>query len=188
MTTTDASGHELAPWLVLAVGNPSRGDDALGPTLIERLLQDNIDASDVEFLIDFQLQIEHALDLAGRRAVLFVDAARPGVVGANLSNNTMVQTEQDIRAAGAAITPIHADEAVTPATHALCAEAVLHVAQLFDNTVPPAWQLAIEGQSFDLGEGLSEQAERHLCEALTLANRWLDQRRSEAFSFPKPRI
>jgi Ni,Fe-hydrogenase maturation factor len=27
----------IAPLLVLAVGNPSRGDDALGPALAERL-------------------------------------------------------------------------------------------------------------------------------------------------------
>ena len=39
---------EVPPLLVLAWGNPSRGDDALGPLLAERLLahmQDSTDAS-----------------------------------------------------------------------------------------------------------------------------------------------
>ena len=34
-----------APLLVLAVGNPSRGDDALGPLLLERLQADGWDAA-----------------------------------------------------------------------------------------------------------------------------------------------
>jgi hydrogenase maturation protease len=79
-----------ASWLVLAVGNPSRGDDALGPALLERLRDAGVDAAgDVELLTDFQLQIEHALDLQGRQAVLFVDAARPGVADGAASTATV---------------------------------------------------------------------------------------------------
>jgi len=64
--------------VVLAVGNPSRGDDALGPLFLERLAElreqgGNWDG--VELLTDFQLQIEHAVDLEGRALVLFVDAS-----------------------------------------------------------------------------------------------------------------
>ncbi len=181
----DALNTPVAPWLVLAVGNPSRGDDALGPALIDRLSQDIDHASDVEFLIDFQLQVEHALDLNGRLAVLFVDAAHPGVITTELpiGNRQLDDTTipcAEAHSAGVAITPIRADESVTPATHALSAQAVLHVAQLFEGAVPPAWQLAIEGQLFDLGEGLSEQAECNLNKAVVLAQQWLDTRRSEA--------
>jgi hypothetical protein len=63
--------------LVIAVGNRSRGDDALGPLLLDRLERWRASGdrgADLELLEDFQLQIEHALDLAGRRLVLFVDA------------------------------------------------------------------------------------------------------------------
>jgi hydrogenase maturation protease len=149
-----------APWLVLAVGNPSRGDDALGPMLLDRLHDAGGNApADVELLADFQLQVEHALDLRGRRGVLFVDAARPGVV------------------AQAALTRIGADETLPPASHALRPQAVLHVAQRLDGAAPPAWQLAIEGRSFALGEGLSADAERHLAQAQRLACEWLHARR-----------
>jgi hypothetical protein len=67
---------------------------------------------------------------------------------------------------------------VTPASHSLSAEAVLHVARQLDGSVPPAWQLAIEGHSFALGEKLSDSAELHLHEALVLTRRWLDERRA----------
>jgi len=152
----------IAPWLVLAVGNPSRGDDALGPALLQRLCDARVDADgEVELLGDFQLQVEHALDLHGRNAVLFVDAARPGVVR------------------GAAVWPIGADARVPPASHALRPEAVLQVAQRLGG-VPAAWQLAIEGHSFTLGDRLSEAAARHLDAAVDLALAWLIAQRAAA--------
>ncbi|MEI2781775.1 MAG: hydrogenase maturation protease [Candidatus Competibacter sp.] len=64
--------------LILAVGNPSRGDDALGPLFLERLgewRERGGDWEGVELLTDFQLQIEHAVDLENRALVLFVDAS-----------------------------------------------------------------------------------------------------------------
>ncbi len=152
-----------AALLVLAVGNPSRGDDALGPLLLERLQQSNQPAlGDVELLTDFQLQIEHALDLDGRQAVLFVDAARPGT------------------ACGATLTPIHAVPGTLPASHALSPQAVLQVATQLAGEAPPAWQLAIEGAQFALGEGLSAVAEHHLTLALALAQQWLQSQRPNA--------
>ncbi len=60
------------PVLLLAVGNPSRGDDALGPRLAE--LAEAANLPGVEVIVDFQLQVEHALDLVGRERVIFVDA------------------------------------------------------------------------------------------------------------------
>jgi hydrogenase maturation protease len=150
-----------APWLVLAVGNPSRGDDALGPALLDRLHAQGMDGGgEVELLTDFQLQVEHALDLQGRRAVLFVDAARPGVARA------------------ATLTPIEPDDRLSAASHALRPQAVLHVARRVAADVPPAWLLAIEGGSFALGEGLSAGAERHLALAVDLAWGWLQAQRA----------
>lgn len=62
------------PILVLGYGNPSRGDDALGPMLLD-YIQQQLDTSKLEILTDFQLQIEHALDLQNRELVLFIDAS-----------------------------------------------------------------------------------------------------------------
>lgn len=150
----------VAPWLVLAVGNPARGDDALGPLLLERLRELGVGRDGaVELLTDFQLQIEHALDLRGRRGVLFVDAAHPGA------------------AQGAVLARVPADAAPGAATHALRPGAVLHVAVQLDGCAPPAWLLAIEGISFGLGEPPSAGGLRHLGCALALAQGWLFEQR-----------
>ena len=153
----------VAPLLIIAIGNPSRGDDALGPALLDILDAAGVQADgSVELLTDFQLQVEHALDLAGRRAVLFVDAAWP-TEGAD---------------AGATLTRIAADNAAPLTSHALRPQAVLHVCGALKQPVPPAWQLAIEGWSFELGAPMSEVAGSHLECALILARGWIDDRRS----------
>jgi hypothetical protein len=57
-----------APLLVFGWGNLSRGDDALGPLFVERLRvrAEEAGLAGLEFLEDYQLQVEHALDLADR--------------------------------------------------------------------------------------------------------------------------
>ena len=56
-------------------GNRSRGDDALGPLCVERLRDAMAQREDIEFLDDYQLMVEHVLDLHGRTRVLLVDAS-----------------------------------------------------------------------------------------------------------------
>lgn len=151
------------PWLVLAVGNPARGDDALGPLLLQALQAAGVaDGGDVEVLEDFQLMPEHALDLRGRRGVLFVDAAHLG--------------------RGVTLEPLVGSPSVLPATHALGAAGLLRVAQQIDGVAPPAWQLGIEGFAFGLGEGLSPGARTNLAKATTMAQDWLRQRRRSLLS------
>jgi hydrogenase maturation protease len=142
-----------APVVVFACGNPSRGDDALGPLLLDRL-QDWLDteglADTFELIGDFQLQIEHALDLAGRRLALFIDAghgtAAPFV----------------FREAVAVDTPGHS-------THALPPESVLAVLPRVSDEAPPsAFVLCVRGEEFELGEGLSLAASDYADAAFNL--------------------
>lgn len=150
------------PLLLIAVGNPSRGDDALGPALLARLETDGLDRDgDLELLTDFQLQVEHALDLVERQAVLFVDAALPGTT------------------AGVALTRVSPDPTPPGSSHALHPAAVLGVAQRLRHRVPPAWLIAIEGEHFGLGEGLSAVASERLERATALARDWIRARRAE---------
>lgn len=138
----------MSPVLVIGVGNPSRGDDALGPTFVERLAG----LPDVDLLTDFQLQIEHALDLTGRTRVFFVDASlREGV---HLDR----------------IEP-RSDEAAQ--THALSPQAVLEIHRQVVGPPPEAFVLAIGGASFQLGDELSASARANLEQALALFHRSL---------------
>lgn len=151
MLSLHAVGN-VAPTLVLAIGNPSRGDDALGPLAAERIEAMNLPG--VEVLVDFQLQVEHALDLVGRHRALFIDAS------ASLAEPFAL----------AAIEP-RRDASFT--SHALAPAAVLFNYQQLIGEPPPAWVLAIRGQSFELGEGLSAPAARALDAALVEVRAWL---------------
>ena len=146
--------------LILAVGNPSRGDDALGPLFLERLAEWQEQRGgwdEVELLTDFQLQIEHAVDLENRTLALFVDAS---VSCPPPFHFTRLQPARD----------------TSYTSHALSPAAVLHVYCKINKLLPPpAFQLAIRGERFELGESLSAAAEANLAEALKFAGRLLAQ-------------
>lgn len=148
----------VPPLLVLAWGNPSRGDDALGPLLAERLqahAQSAQPVGGVEVLTDFQLQVEHALDLVGRERVLFVDAAQ------DLAEPFVVRPLRPARGAGIG-------------SHALAPEAVLQVYEdLHGRAAPPATLLAIRASAFGLGTGPGAAALDDLDRAFPWACRWL---------------
>lgn len=147
-----------APTLVFGWGNPSRGDDALGPLFVEHftaLAARHPEWGELDFLTDFQLQVEHALDLQGRRRVLFVDASIDAPAPCSL---------QRIQAAR--------DASFT--THAMSPQAVLKVfADIDDGDPPPCWLLAIRAERFELGEPLSAAAQGNLTAALAAAADWI---------------
>ena len=136
----------VKPVLLFGYGNLSRGDDALGPLLLE-YVESHCDLEAIETLSDFQLQIEHALDLENRSLVLFVDASVSCISAFDF----------------AMLTPAR-DKSYT--THAMSPAAVLDVYQsIKKQTPPPCFLLSIKGEKFELGEGLSANAEQHLTQA-----------------------
>lgn len=145
-----ALNDPVAPLLVFAWGNRSRGDDALGPLVLDHLRASQPVGSGVDFLEDYQLQIEHALDLVGRSRVLFVDAS--------LSCTAPFE-----------VTELAAARDVGVATHTLSAPALLQVfCDLHARPPPPCTLLAIRGEGFELGAPLSAAAQANL----ELAQRW----------------
>lgn len=149
-----------APILIFGWGNPSRGDDALGPLFVDHI--EALQLPGVECLTDFQLQVEHALDLQNRHRVLFVDAS--------------VDAPAPFRIE--AIGPAN-DASFT--THAMSPQAVLQVyCDLNDEGPPPSWLMAIHGERFELGEPLSPLASANLDAALAWVRNWLAQPAAEA--------
>jgi hydrogenase maturation protease len=137
-----------APVLLFGIGNPSRGDDAIGPLAIERLAA--LDLRDTELLTDFQLQVEHALDMIGRREVVFIDAAASGPAPFRF-------------------------EPVTPAaqtgalSHTLAPDALLATYHRVSTVPCPAvYVLAVRGYDFALGAPLSDSADANLAAALRM--------------------
>ena len=149
----------IAPTLIFGWGNPSRGDDALGPLLLDRigaLLPYHPEWGAVDLLTDFQLQVEHALALDGRARVLFVDAS------ARLD-------EAPFRVS--LLEPAR-DSSFT--THALSPQGVMHVfSEVRGSRPPPCQLLAIAGEGFELGTPLSGAAAAHLDAAVAWVTEWL---------------
>jgi hydrogenase maturation protease len=157
-----------APVLVFGWGNPSRGDDALGPLFVERLKTwaGQAAVGRVDFLDEYQLQIEHALDLVGRTAVLFVDAS--------IDCTTPFQT-----------TSLRAARDASFTSHALSPESVMEVYRdLSRAEPPPCTLLAIRGRRFGLGDLPERSALLHMAKALTWGRRWLA---NSGCDFERPR-
>ena len=126
--------------VVLGWGNDSRGDDGARPGAARshrRRL-----ARRLPMVEDYQLQIEHALDLVGADCALFLDAGKD-------------------TPAPFAFSRLAPKRDATHSTHALSPEAVLDVyAQVRGEAPPPAFALCVRGESFELGEGLSPSRRR----------------------------
>jgi len=144
----------VAPILVFAIGNESRGDDALAPLLLRQLLAQGVDAQ-VELIEDYQLQVEHVTDLSGRRAVLFVDADMSCAAPFHFSAIAATQ-----------------DNSYT--SHAMSPFALLHTyRQVYGADGPTSFLLRIRGYGFELGDGLSIEAASNLAQASTKVREWI---------------
>ena len=147
-----------APVLVFGYGNPARGDDALGPALLERIASlraAHPEWPDIELLCDFQLQVEHVLDLDGRERVMFVDAdcaARPPFSWAR----------------------VHPARESSCLTHRMTPQALLQVYErVLGAAPPPSFLLGIRGDRFELGEPVSDDAAGNLACAVAFTVRLL---------------
>ena len=144
--------------VIFVTGNESRGDDAAGPLLLERLEADL--PAGTRVVREFQLQVEHALELRGADVALFVDAA------------CALETPFEFGEADG-------KGAVSSFSHALSPAAVLDVFRRIERVEPPpAFILGLRAVRFELGEGLSAPAEEALGEALAFAR--------ALFELPRP--
>lgn len=145
-----------APVLIFAIGNESRGDDALGPLLLRKLdnwLMESGHFEQFELIEEFQLQIENAMDIKDRKRVLFIDAGMDTPAPFSFYR-------------------LHASDEPVLYSHALAPKTLLKVYTQFYHEPPPdAFVLCIKGETFELGEPLSNNA----CENLALALAFVKQ-------------
>ena len=138
--------NKLSPTLIFTWGNPSRGDDAIGPQIYELLQKQAL--SDVDLLTDFQLQIEHVIDLENRQRVLFIDAS--------VSAKTPFEFH-----------PVQAAQDNSYTTHAMSPQSLLAVYEKVNRqAAPTSFMLSIRGYEFDLGLALSDKASVNLGQAI----------------------
>ena len=147
--------------VVLGWGNDSRGDDGLGPALLARFAA--AAWPETTTIEDYQLQIEHALDLEGADCALFIDAGKDTPAPFSFYR----------------VTP---RRGLAHTTHALPPEAVLAVyAEVKGEAPPPAFALCVRGESFELGEGLSPAGAERLEAAWAFAQALMRERSLEVW-------
>lgn len=147
--------------VVFGWGNDARGDDGLGPLLLERVARAGL--ADVTTIEDFQLQIEHALDLEGAEMALFLDAGRE-------TPDPFVFAE------------IFPRRDASHTTHALTPEALLDIcARALKRPPPPSFVLCVRGERFELGAPLSAEAAVRLEAAATFLESRLRERTVESW-------
>ena len=137
-----------APVLIFAIGNESRGDDALAPLLVRGLEGYAEAAGLIELIEDYQLQVEHVTDLLDRSVVLFVDADVSCIEPFYFSE---IAAEKDSSYTSHVMTPF----------------ALLHTyRQVYGADAPPAFLMRIRGYDFELGNPLSGKAAVNLDAAM----------------------
>jgi hydrogenase maturation protease len=108
-------------------------------------------------LEDFQLQIEHAMDMKDRRLVLFIDAGMDTPVPYSFYR-------------------AQANDEPVLYSHALAPEALLKVyTQFYQDAPPDVFILCICGERFELGEALSSPALERLAQALEFGKKLLQE-------------
>ena len=116
---------------------------------------------DVDVLTDFQLQIEHVIDLENRERVIFVDAS--------VSARAPFEFYR-----------IQADRDDSYTTHAMSPQALLAVYEKVNKqAAPTAFMLSVRGYEFGLGLDLSDEAGVNLDEAVGFIKQCLAENSSK---------
>ncbi len=130
--------------LILAYGNPMRGDDGLGWHAAQALAGD-ADGDEVQVMFSEQLTPDLAEPVSLSRRIIFVDASATSEPGCVASAPVQPSTEP----------PGSFSHEITPAS-------LLAWAQTLYGASPQAVMISVGGESFELGAGLSAPVAKSL--------------------------
>lgn len=133
--------------LLFALGNEGRGDDGLGWAFAKAVAARGFPPEHIH--LRYHLQVEDAERIASAVRVVFVDACRDCLRG------------------GFEVRPCEPSATFPFTTHAVSPEAILFVCGELYGRRPEATWILIAGESWELGEGLSQTAARNLANAIT---------------------
>ena len=136
--------------LIIGYGNSLRGDDGIGPAVVDELQRSPI-AARAELLQRHQLGPELAEQVAAADAVIFVDASAVGTPG-------QVRTRK-----------LQAPEVATgDLTHHVSPELLLATARGLYGRAPNAVLVTICGESFEMGAQMSDIARTAVRESVPI--------------------
>ena len=135
--------------LIYGYGNPGRQDDGLGILLSQRLETWALDKqiTNIEFDNNYQLNIEDAAAIAQKDLVIFADASEENIEDFCLSR-------------------VDGSSKVSFTTHAASPGYIVQLCKELFQKNPVVFLLHIKGYQWAFQEGLSEQAEKNLEQAV----------------------
>lgn len=131
--------------LIFGIGNPGRQDDGLGARAVEYL--EKLQLPNVTCEADYQLNLEDVLACSKHDIVIFIDAAT------EINKPFFLESLRD-------------EENMPAMSHTLRPGAVLSLARSLFGKAPAAYILGVLGYEFEIGEGLTSQAQNNLKQAL----------------------
>ena len=180
----------MARTLIIGIGNPMRGDDALGWRAIEELNQ-AFSCEEAEMVTCHQLTPDLAESVAQRESVIFIDACAgspPGEIRVNQLTTRNVGPTPSLRSepalstakgqalgsalAGASPGPTSATRGLTAAfalTHRLDPLSLMQYSRALYGICPQAWTISMNGADYGYSEALSFPVESRLPELIALA-------------------
>ncbi len=143
--------------LVIGFGNRLRGDDGAGVWLAEQLQA----STSMHVLACQQLTPELAAAVGATGAVLFIDASAADSEQCGEAPSLRPIAAEQVALAGA-----------EPLSHGLSPTQLLALTSALYGNYPPAWELLIPGQVWEIGERLSPAAALTSSAALPLVLAW----------------
>jgi hydrogenase maturation protease len=135
--------------LIYGFGNPGREDDGAGPYTAELFEEANIPGVDTD--ANYQLQIEDAEQIKEYDLVIFTDAACEGREPFSVAR-------------------VEPADGISYTTHHMEPASILGLCGQVYETVPDTWIVGIRGYSFELKEGLTDEARANAREAFNFIN------------------
>ncbi len=146
--------------LVYGYGNPSRGDDSLGILFADTIAKRMYPR--ITTYTNYQLNAEDALAMSENDIVLFVDASENNI-------------------APFLLRPCKAEAEISFSTHAMSPGSIVSLCKKLYGKEVPTFLLEIKGYTWELGDSLSEQAEKNLTTALAFVDPLLPSPSADAF-------
>jgi hydrogenase maturation protease len=154
--------HVAPNILVYGYGNPGRGDDGLGPALVDAL--EPLAAPNLTCESDYQLAVEDAVSLTRFDVVIFVDAAMSGPEPFWFG-------------------PVQPTRELSFSSHSATPGQVVTLAREMFGAEIKAYTLGIRGYRFgELGDPLSEPARANLALALAFIQRAVREQDFEQYT------
>ncbi|MBD3391806.1 MAG: hydrogenase maturation protease [Chitinivibrionales bacterium] len=150
MTVKENSPAPEYSILLYGIGNPARGDDALGTGLERYVAHQRFPGVDTE--CNYQLNVEDALTISRYDIVVFADATHSDIEGARLSR-------------------LQPSAGLSFTTHAMAPSHVLSLCRELYRRSPAAYVLEMQGWEWELGSDLTPRARENLAAACRICDR-----------------